>query len=456
MQARISAAQHALLLLLVASLGVAVVSRPDPANRHFTDALQELEGFRADFARESVERSLREQAEAQRAVPASALQKQVAATRGMKLQIAKDAAPLLPLTSVRLATLAEVRAYAQPPSKLKTGAADVSGLAGALVWRLLHSQQPGPFTLTGVELTTAEVGKDDVELEREVAKLRVEQVQAQAALDDANKKLESEERILEARRKRHQPWKVVVKSVEAAKAAKDARDDKARVLAQAQQRYEAAAQRAQQPRAATAPAQIPEFALAKVSVEPLGTLQIPVALDVREVPVPTLRHDTFAATQAAGLWNEVKDLDAAGAIAAVRGHFNWHNRQFELAGFTLTGAAVLQLTPCILPLMLMLLVIRVRTAAGSYSPFNTKVEVALPRVGFRSRALDCVVVIILPVLAAASAAASLMLISRPPILPVVTGLLCLMLGSYALVKLGELQDLIESVAHSASFPPTQP
>src|SRR5690606_38027037 len=99
------------------------------------------------------------------------------------------------------------------------------------------------------------------------------------------------------------------------------------------------------------------------------------------------------------------------AIAAVRGHFNWHNRQREVAGVSVTGAAVLQLVPCVLPLMLLLLVLRVRAAAGSYSPFNPKVEMALPRVGFRSRALDSLVVIILPVLAAASAAASLMLIN---------------------------------------------
>lgn len=456
MQARISAAQHALLLLLVASLGVAVVGRPDPDNRHFTDALQELESFQADFSRSALEQSLREQAEAQRAVPLSVLQKQVSSVRGVRLQAAKDAPPLVPLTAVRLATLADVRAHAQPPSTVKTAAADASSLSSALAWRLLHSQQPGPFTLKGVELTPAEVGKADVELEREVAKLRVEQAHAQAALDEADRKLEAQERILEARRKRRQPWKVVVKAVEATQAAKDTRDEKARLLADAQQRYEDAARRAQRPRTPTAPAQLPEFALAKVAVEPLGKLEIPVALELRDVPVPTLRHDSFEAVRAAGLWDEVKDRDVEGAIAAVRDHFNWHNRQFELGGFALTGAAVLQLAPCVLPLILMVLVLRLRAASGSYSPFSTKVEASLPRVGFRSRALDCLVVIILPVLAAASAAASLMLISRPPILPVATGLTCLMLGSYALVKLGELQDLIESVVHSNSFPPTQP
>jgi hypothetical protein len=455
MHARISTAQHALLLLLVASLGVAVVSRPDPDNRHFTDALQELESFRADFSRPAIEQSLREQAEAQRAVPLGALQKQASAVRGVKLQVAKDAPPLRPLTSVRLATLAEVRAHAQPPSKVKTGAPDVSGLAGALAWRLLSSQQQGPFSLASAELITAQVGKQDVELEREVGKLRVEQAQAQGALDDATRKLEAEERVLEAKRKRRQPWKVVVKSVEAVQAAKDTRDEKARTLAEVQQRYESAARRAQEPHAPTTPEQLPEFALAKLAIEPLGSLQIPVEVELRDVPVPTLRHDSFAATQAAGVWDEVKDLDAERAIEAVRGHFNWHNRQIELAGLALTGAAVLQLAPCILPLMLLLVVLRVRVASGSYSPFNTKIETTLPRVGFRSRALDCLVVIIMPVLAAASAAASLMLINRPPILPVVTGLSCLMIGSYALVKLGELQDLIESIAHSNSFPPSQ-
>src|SRR5262245_56005531 len=125
MQARIAAAQRALLLLLVASLGVAAVGRPDPDNRRFTDALQELETFRADFSRSTLEQSLREQAEAQRALPLTALQRQAASARSLKLQVAKDAAPLRPLTAVRLATLADVRAHARSPSSVKTAAPDL-------------------------------------------------------------------------------------------------------------------------------------------------------------------------------------------------------------------------------------------------------------------------------------------------------------------------------------------
>jgi hypothetical protein len=455
MQARISAAQHALLLLLVASLAVAVLARPFPDNRNFTDALAELEAFRADFSRPALEKALREHAEAQRALPLAALQRSAGGARGVKLQVAKDAAPLRALTTVRLATLADVRAHAQPPSTVKTGAPEPAALGAALAWRLIRSQKPSPFLLRGAELATGEVGKDDVELEREVAKLRLEQLHAQAAADDASKKLLAEETMLEARRKRHLPWKVLVKSVEAAKAAKQTLDEKTRTLSDAQQRYESAAARAERPRELSEAAQIPDFALAKLDVDQLGSLQIPVALDVRDVPVPTLRHDTFAATRAAGLWDEVKDRDADAAISAVRGHFNWHNRQLQLPGVQLSGAAVLQLAPCILPVLLMMVLLRLRGAAGSYSPFTTKVEATLPRVGFRSRAFDCVVLIILPVLAAASAAASLMLINRMPIVPLVTGILCLMIGASALVKLGELQDLIESVLHSASFPPPE-
>jgi hypothetical protein len=458
MEARISAAQHALLLLLVASLGVAVLARPHPENRRFTDALGELETFRADFSRSALEQSLREQAEAQRSVPLTALQKHAAGPRGVKLQVAKGAPPLRPLTLVRLATLSDVRAHAQAPSTVRTGTADVAALGSALAWRLIHSQKPGPFVLTGVELATGEVGKQDVELERDVAKLRVEQLHAQSAVGDATKKLENEERMLEARRKKRLPWKVLVKSVESTKAAKDTLDEKTRALADAQQRYESAAQRAERPRKTTNTPLIPEVAIAKVAIEQgpeqRSTLEIPVALEVQDVPVPTLRHDSFAATRDAGLWDEVKDLDAERAIDAVRGHFNWHNRGFALSGIKFSGAAVLQGVPCVLPLLLVLLLVRLRGAAGSYSPFDTKVPASLPRVGFKNRALDCLVIIILPVLAAASAAASLILVNRLPVLPMATGVLCMLIGAYALIKLGELQDLIDSVV-SNSFPPSE-
>ena len=50
------------------------------------------------------------------------------------------------------------------------------------------------------------------------------------------------------------------------------------------------------------------------------------------MPAPSLSNAAFEATRAAGLWDEVKTLDAAAAIAAVREHFNWHNRSFELGG----------------------------------------------------------------------------------------------------------------------------
>jgi hypothetical protein len=98
---------------------------------------------------------------------------------------------------------------------------------------------------------------------------------------------------------------------------------------------------------------------------------------------------------------------------------------------------------------------RMRAAARSYNPFGTKVRGPMPRVGFWNRPLDAVIVIVLPVLAAISATASLVLVGRVPALPVLNAVVCLLLGGYAFMKLGELQTLIEEVVRSHSNRPPE-
>ncbi|HEY2732391.1 MAG TPA: hypothetical protein VGI70_00320, partial [Polyangiales bacterium] len=183
---------------------------------------------------------------------------------------------------------------------------------------------------------------------------------------------------------------------------------------------------------------------------------VPVAIEQRAVAVPLLRTGEFSATRDAGLWDEVKDLDADAAVAAIRTHFNWHYRYVELLGIRFGGMTLLQFLPCLLPLLQILVMLRMRAVGAGYNPFGTTIDSALPRVGFRNRSIDLLVIVILPVAAAACAASSLLLIGQVPVLPVLTAIVCLILGFFVLSKLGDLQSLVEAMVHShSSHPPAK-
>jgi len=458
MEARISAVQQTLLLLLVASLALAVLARPHPQNREFTGALAELTQFRAGFQRESWERSLREHAEAQGTLPLRALQSAVSGRQVPPLEISATAPPIRPLTDVRLATLADVHAHAEKQSTLTIGVPDVQALAASLAWRLANEAKPAPAQLKKVELAPAAVSLTDVKLEQEVARLRIAVLDASQDVLSATEKLTLEQNVFEARRKRGLPWKAILKSIEAVKLATEALDAKKATLLQLQGSYEAEARRAMALRPGAPPGRVPTVAVAAVSVEQEGAqtaYAIPVILTLRDVVVPALPQGSFAATRAADLWDEVKRYDAQHAIAAVKAHFNWHNRGLHLLGMNLSYALLLHVLPCLLPVLLMVLLMRMRAVGKNYSPFSTKVRGKLPRVGFRSRTFDWIVLVILPLLVVASAAASLLLIGQLPVLPAATALVCVTLGIMATSRLNELQNLISSVVHSHSYPPPE-
>ena len=264
--------------------------------------------------------------------------------------------------------------------------------------------------------------------------------------------------MFEARRKWKLPWKALVKFDEARKAARVTLDERQQLATDTQKRYEQKAQAALNHKPTPQP--VGAFALVALGLEHAAThvtIEVPAALTLRDTPVPSLRGGEFAAARAAGLWDELKDKDADQALAAIRAHFNWHYRYVELLGIPFGGMTVLQFLPCLLPLVLVLLVLRMRAVRAGYNPFGTTIDSSLPRVGFRSRTLDFVVVIVLPFAAAASAATSLLLIRQVPVLPVLSAIACLLAGSYAFGKLGDLQALVEAVVHShSSHPPAEP
>jgi hypothetical protein len=456
MEARISAVQQALLLLLVASLALAVLARPHPDNYRLTGALAELTTFRQGFERSAAERLLRAQAEAQGLVPLAGVSAKVSGPGVPRVTLGPEAPAIRPLTSAHLATLADVLAFSTPKAKLTLGSPDLEALGPALAWRLARSQKPGPFELKSVVLESAELSEQDLGRERDTASLRLQVVADQAAVDVAQKRLENEERILEARKTNRASWKMVLKAMDAQKEALAALEEKKATLAKTQASYEESARRAEQKPKPKQPGAVPSFASAHVLLAQGGeqvTFEIPVAIQARDVAISPLPSATFTVTRDAGLWDELKGLDPDAAISAVQEHFNWHNKKVEIAGAALSGAQVLQVLPLILPLLLLLIRARARRVATSYSPFSTKVPGVLPRIGFNNRVFDALVVIALPTLTSLSAAVSLLLIGRVPVLPALCTFACVALGASAFGRLGEVQELVQSVVHSHSYPP---
>jgi len=459
MQARLSAVQHALIVLLVAAIAVAVLARPAPFNGRLRRALAELEQFAAQFDRAQVEGSLLEYARAQGRRPLSELASATTGKRVPKLTAASGGVE--PLASIQVASLADVKHFAAAGSSLPIGSAELAALGPALAWRLARTADPEePATLASVELRAAsDVTSADLELEPQVAALRLEQLTASAAVSDATKKLEVAEQLLEQRRKWKLPWKVISKSDEARKAAKAALEEQRRSLRDVETRYESAVKRAERPHTIVSIPPIPEYGVAHVVVQQAGQARaydLPAKLAVRSVPVPSLGGGELREVEVAGLWPEVQHKTATEAIASVRAHFNWHYRYVELAGLKLGGMTLLQIVPCVLPLLLYFVLVRMRAVARTYNPFGTRVTAALPRVGFGGRLLDGLVLIGLPLTAAGCAAASLLLVGQVPALPVIAAVACLLLGGYAFVELGELQNLMQDVVRSHSHPPEEP
>lgn len=463
MQARLTAVQRALVLLPFASLAVALIARPHPENRTLVGVLSEVSAFHASYNRENAEKYLRDAAEAQGMLsPELAL---AGAPASAALGVAQSTGPIRPLSVVSLTNLSDAHAYGRADSTLTIGVPDLSGVGAALTWRLTHEGASGPVQISGLEIISGQASADDIALETEVAALQAAKQSAKAAVDSATKRLEAEQNLFEARRKRGLPWKVILKSIEARDAAKVILTERSAALADVEGRYTASVERATSAREQTSFSAIPAFALARVSLTAeasedgsatttLKSVDIPVRIEARTVSVPALVGASFTQTTEAGLWDKVSQLDAAGAVQAVRDEFNWHNRFMEVAGLRLGGMTLLQILPCLLPLLTLLILRRANAAAKSYSLFGTEVHNGtMPGVGFKSRALEGLSLLVLPLLACASAALALFFIGAFPVLPALSAAACLIIGSSAYSKLGELQTLVASVVHSHSYPP---
>jgi hypothetical protein len=460
MEARLFEVQKRLWWLCLGSLLLALLIRPQPENRRYVDALAELESFRASFVRSKAEAALQQQADGRGEFSYEHVQEVASAKRGAKLKLGEDLNAPRALTFVRLSTLAEAHSYAEVGASLPVGIADDGELGLALAWRMARSAPSGTFTLRGFELVAAEVTEEDVVRDLRVNALRAESAAADAAFEEATRRLELAERRVEKRQKRHAHS--LGEFVAMRDGARAAFESKRHAHEAALARYESAASEATRAYKRSNVTHLPKAALARVTLErkaaghepAFETFEIPVRLTHRRVSVPVLRGAEFNALRAAGLWDELSGLDAEHAAETIQSHFNWHLRSVQLLGVNLSGRKVLQLLPCALVALLALLALHMRRAETSYSPFTSIVPSSLPRVGLKLRWLELLAIVVLPLVSIVNASISLWQINQLPILPVLSGVTCVVLGYHAFVKLKDLREQALSIVRSHnSYPP---
>ena len=455
MQARLSAVQHTLIVVTIVAFVIAAIVLPAPDNADYRRTLAELTSLQRRFHRSAVEQALLEHARAQGRQPLQQLAQQISALRPIAVQVAANAPSVEPIAELKIATLADIDRYAQPGATLPMRVADLRTVASSLAWRLTReAPKDASVTLMAVQLKAAAVEPAAVDLEAQIAALQNEQQAARSTTERTSVALTNMTTLYENRIKWRVSRQLRADTYKSLLEARKSQRDAERALRDIDKRYEAAVAQAK-PTAATG-----NHELGVVEVElswPASNRRyvIPVRVKAVQAQLPPLQGVALRQTHAAGLWDEVKDLDAAGAARAVVRRFNWHQQHVEVAGLQLGGGAVLQLVPCILPLLLLFLLGRMRAVALDYNPFRTRVRAALPRVGFRTRLLDALAIIVLPLTAAVLAVSSLMIIGQIPALPLVAAVACLVLGAYAFVKLGELQRLMEDVVRSHSVPPPE-
>jgi hypothetical protein len=446
-----------LIILTVSALAVAVLVHPAPENGNYSRALAELTSVEERFDRPRVEQMLLTHAHAQAKQPLQPVVDQVAALRPVALKLSDPALSLDPIVHVQLASLTDIDRLTQADAAVPASIAGLSGLGRALAWRLAHTKAGQSVTLRSAELQPAAVSDADVSREDEIFAFQSAKMEASAAVEKASAHAEQLDHLYEARVKWHVSRKLRVETYQARQEAHKALRDAQRALRDADKRYTSAATATLDAKPEQAGA-MTERGVVRLSLElPEGIIVyvIPVLVTQRTVAIPPLQGASFRATREAGLWNAVKDLNVADARRLVQERFTWHNRHIEIGGMKLGGMTVLQLLPCVLPLLLQLLLTRMRAVTRTYNPFRTRVRSALPRIGFRTRLLDAVAVVILPLTAAAFAVTSLILVGQLPALPLLAAVACLLLGGYAFIKLGELQRLAEDVVRSHSVPPAE-
>lgn len=470
MKERIEAVQRVYWAVLVLALIVIAIGLPLGNDAETMAVLDELTAFHAAFEdnKTAIEQTLLGQAKGAGLVSLADVQgglSDPAAGPGLpKLSVAKDAGPIEPRATLELGTLARIQALLQPGATLTIASAQPKPLSEAVAWRLARqakaSSAPNEsYTLQSIALTGKAAQASDVEREREVARMRRELIDVEKDLADKQAEFQKLDELYESRRKWRATWKVLQRTNEDRLNAKAAmakaqlkRDKLATSYEQLAKDAESFAGGKEQPVGAPGTTQH-VVAIATIAPKSGGNairLSIPVALDVRTVPVPNITGADLPITRATDFWSQVKDGTGAQAIEQVRKRFSWHYAYVEVGGVKLGGMTIVQLAPLALIPCLLMLIRRSRRVASSYNPFDRDAG-TLPKVGVSP--LNIVILVLLPLAGCVLCAMSLIQLKLLPLVPMAVGLAVLGLGVAAHVSLRELSELSDAVRRSHSNPP---
>lgn len=448
MKRLIQAVQKVFWGLLGASAIVAAVGFPAGRDAALTDVEQELRRFTEVFDQASLERTLLEMAQVQGKTTVKEVVGLLEATALPEVTVSDPNAAVAPLAALELSTLGAVHRHSKPDSSLDIAAVDPKELATALSWRLARFGEDKPVEVESITLLRAKVSEAQAEREAQTHAAREKKLATLREHAAAAKKAEAADELYRARIKWKAHWKMISRANEKRQeaAAEEARLRKQ--LNEDSEAYQALSKQALSFKRGGDGDATPGLGVARVVLTAGGektTLDIPQRLRVRTVPVSPLSASSFPVTHDAGLWPELEGLSPRAALEALQGRFSWHR--------STVGLLLLHALPVSLPVLLLLLVGRIRAVSNGYSPFNTDGRGGLPKVGLGQPVLDALIVTTLPAIAGGLCAWSLIGLGRVPTIPVLASLAAIGLGLSCFNSLRELRALTDAVVRSQSAPP---
>lgn len=451
-------------ILLGTSAVIAALALPLNRNRQLFSVLEELVRFQKGFNREAVESSLRNGATAEKLIPLSSVVAALDRGFAQKLQVEVSAPPITPLAKIDLGTLGAVNAFSSDKATLNILVPRTELLAASIWWRIARREGNKKYELLEIKLKRGEISTSDVELEQEVVSALREKTKAQTAWEKASELYDRLSKLHEMRLKWKAPWKVIQKTREKMNDAKTEMEEKKALLDRANSTYETLAKKALLFRSRATPNQTDTNSANAIAIASLRALpgsdrfriEFPVTGDTFAVPVARLTGCEFSATKSGGIWDAVKDKTSQAAIAYVESRFSWHYHHIKVSGVKIGGMTVLQWSPVILVVMLLILKRRIGKAQDSYNPYSAGGDWILPIVGFHFTILNFFAIAVVPATACILCVWSLLRIGENILLPVLCGMFTLGLGIFCHVRMDSLRNLRDEVTRSHSIPPNGP
>lgn len=434
------------LVLLGVSAVLSLVGLPVGNDAQLTAVVKELSLFSRAFDQEKLEDTLLEMAQVQNRTTVSDV---VAKLRGEGLPtvVGDKSAVITSLAALDLTTLEAVHRHSAADASLDIASVKPEIVATSLSWRLARLGADKRITITGIELAHANVSETQTAREAEVFEARQKMLGAQRTAAQAEKAHTAADDTYRARLKWGGHWKVINRANEKRQEARLESIRRTKRAAAVSEQFAALEKKALAFKGG-AKGGNPSMAIARVSLKVDGkpsTIEIPVVLDVRTVTVPPLSASAFPEAHQSGMWSDIKTMTPKAALAKLEAQFSWHQSG--------TGTSMLHALPLVLPILLLMLVLRIRAVSNGYSPFNSDGQGDLPKVGLGVPVADALLVATLPATACGLCAWSLIAIGQVPTVPAISAVASIALGIWSFPHLRELRSMTVNIERSRTAPP---